>query len=113
MTATTDCPICLKSLARSSTDAYCSEACRSASFQRIYLKVPFAEKDKAKAAGARWDNISKRWYVSTTNSSAWKWMPEHLKQPAKPSKVVAPPKIKRSKVRRKKHAQAAARKTRN
>lgn len=30
---------------------------------RVDLKVPFAEKDAAKAAGARWDSNLKVWYV--------------------------------------------------
>jgi hypothetical protein len=30
--------------------------------QRVYLDVPFGEKDKAKALGARWDPAAKRWY---------------------------------------------------
>lgn len=30
---------------------------------RVDLKVPFAEKDAAKAAGARWDPNLKVWYV--------------------------------------------------
>jgi hypothetical protein len=29
---------------------------------RVYLDVPFADKDQAKAAGARWDPSAKRWY---------------------------------------------------
>lgn len=28
-----------------------------------FLEVPFKEKDQAKALGARWDNISRKWYV--------------------------------------------------
>ncbi|WP_010218647.1 DUF5710 domain-containing protein [Sphingomonas sp. PAMC 26621] len=30
---------------------------------RQYLSVPYAERDEAKAAGARWDKDKKRWYV--------------------------------------------------
>ncbi|KAF0811790.1 DNA primase TraC [Andreprevotia sp. IGB-42] len=30
---------------------------------QLYLNVPFAEKDKAKALGARFDGGVKRWYV--------------------------------------------------
>lgn len=30
---------------------------------KTYLQVPFAEKDEAKALGARWDPTKKRWYV--------------------------------------------------
>ncbi len=31
--------------------------------ERIWLDVPYAEKDDAKAAGARWDPAAKRWYA--------------------------------------------------
>lgn len=31
--------------------------------ERIWLDVPYAEKDTAKAAGARWDPDAKRWYA--------------------------------------------------
>lgn len=31
--------------------------------ERIYLTVPFAQKDRAKALGARWDAASRKWYV--------------------------------------------------
>lgn len=30
---------------------------------KVYLNVPFAQKDAAKALGARWDAIVKKWYV--------------------------------------------------
>ena len=30
---------------------------------RLYLSVPYAQKDEAKALGARWDPSRKRWYV--------------------------------------------------
>ena len=29
----------------------------------LFLVVPFAEKDEAKALGARWDAASRKWYV--------------------------------------------------
>lgn len=32
--------------------------------ERVYLKVPFAQKEEAKRLGARWDQESKRWFVS-------------------------------------------------
>ncbi|MDJ0340417.1 DUF5710 domain-containing protein [Streptomyces sp. H10-C2] len=31
--------------------------------ERIWLDVPYAEKDQAKQAGARWDPAAKRWYA--------------------------------------------------
>lgn len=34
----------------------------------IYLDVPFKEKDLAKSLGARWDNLSRKWYVPSTLS---------------------------------------------
>ena len=45
---------------------------------RVDLKVPFAEKDAAKAAGARWDPNRKVWYVMDPpdlNRFA-RWVPE-------------------------------------
>ncbi|MDO9046877.1 MAG: DUF5710 domain-containing protein [Methylobacter sp.] len=30
---------------------------------KIYLNVPFAQKDEAKTLGARWDAIKKKWFV--------------------------------------------------
>lgn len=30
---------------------------------KIYLNVPYAEKDAAKALGARWDAAIKKWYI--------------------------------------------------
>ena len=30
---------------------------------KTYLNVPFAQKDAAKALGARWDAVNKKWYV--------------------------------------------------
>lgn len=31
---------------------------------RVYIEVPFVEKDEAKAAGAKWDSQMKSWYVA-------------------------------------------------
>ena len=30
---------------------------------KTYLNVPFAQKDEAKALGARWDAVQKKWFV--------------------------------------------------
>lgn len=41
-----------------------SAPARAKSAQAVaVLKVPFAEKDEAKALGARWDAAIKKWYV--------------------------------------------------
>jgi putative DNA primase/helicase len=36
--------------------------------ERIYLAVPYGERNEAKAIGARWDPVKKAWYV-------W-WIPQ-------------------------------------
>jgi hypothetical protein len=46
---------------------------------RVYLDVPYAEKDDAKAAGARWDPNARRWYdpqPPTTALQRWSALPE-------------------------------------
>src|SRR5690606_5184753 len=35
---------------------------------RLYLNVPYKEKDEAKVLGARWDPERKEWYTSNTNN---------------------------------------------
>ena len=45
--------------------------------ERIYLTVPFPEKDSAKQLGARWDAVSKRWYIhdALDQSLFARWLP--------------------------------------
>lgn len=38
--------------------------------ERIWLDVPYAEKDRAKKAGARWDPVAKRWYAPRPSMTA-------------------------------------------
>lgn len=58
---------------------------------RTYLNVPYSQKDAARRLGARWDGISKRWYVeNVVNIAAFtRWMPEHLLRPASSKKAPA------------------------
>lgn len=44
---------------QSSPNHHCYKMANS----KTYLNVPFAEKDAAKALGAKWDAINKKWYV--------------------------------------------------
>ncbi|GAB6070283.1 exodeoxyribonuclease VII large subunit [Thiomicrorhabdus hydrogeniphila] len=48
----------------------------------IFLDVPFREKDQVKALGARWDAVSKRWYIpealKSEEASFQKWLPQTL-----------------------------------
>lgn len=37
---------------------------------KTYLNVPYAQKDAAKAQGARWDAAAKKWYVPTGKDMA-------------------------------------------
>ncbi|WP_227323759.1 zincin-like metallopeptidase domain-containing protein [Acidisoma silvae] len=50
-----------------------------ASSERTYLVVPYAEKDQAKAAGARWDREAKAWFVpvGTDLAPLSGWLPPH------------------------------------
>lgn len=36
---------------------------------RLWLEVPFSEKEAAKAAGARWDASRRSWYAPRPNMS--------------------------------------------
>lgn len=52
---------------------------RAAAGERLYLEVPYADKDEAKERlGARWDPSRKKWYVDATKVSreqAARWLP--------------------------------------
>ena len=37
---------------------------------KIYLNVPYAQKDAVKALGARWDAVNKKWYISSDLESS-------------------------------------------
>jgi hypothetical protein len=45
---------------------------------KIYLQVPYAQKDAAKALGARWDATHKKWYIPADKDVTpfAKWQPE-------------------------------------
>lgn len=48
--------------------------------QRLYLDVPFDEKDQARALGAKWDKRARRWYIFTNQerSAFARWLSEAL-----------------------------------
>jgi hypothetical protein len=50
----------------------------------IYLNVPFAQKDAAKALGARWDAANKKWYIPSGKNVALfaQWQPDATRQTA-------------------------------
>lgn len=41
-----------------------------AEFNRLLLNVPFDQKDKAKALGAKWDPANKRWWLKAEDNAA-------------------------------------------
>lgn len=45
--------------------------------KRLYLNVPFREKDQAKDLGARWDGWQRAWYIfpSTKKEPFARWLP--------------------------------------
>ncbi len=47
---------------------------------KTYLRVPYAEKDAAKALGAKWDATKKRWYAPLNVEIEFfsKWMGEEV-----------------------------------
>lgn len=52
----------------------------------FYINVPYAQKEAAKAIGARWDAIKKSWYVpkEIPLHHFVQWLPQHLKRPHNP-----------------------------
>jgi hypothetical protein len=56
---------------------------------KIYLNVPFAQKDEAKALGARWDAIKKKWFVPADKDIALfaRWQTEAGAVESLPSKT--------------------------
>ena len=48
------------------------------SSSKIYLNVPYAQKDAAKALGAKWDAANKKWYVTDNLDTSLfaKWQPQ-------------------------------------
>lgn len=49
---------------------------------RLYIDVPIAEKDDAKALGARWDAVQRCWYVKTDEyqGGVARWSPKTLRR---------------------------------
>jgi len=59
----------------------------------ILLEVPFAEKDQAKALGARWNPAEKKWYIPDELEAnqdlfaKWIYQPTHSKQSTQPEEA--------------------------
>jgi len=62
---------------------------------KTYLNVPFAQKDEAKALGARWDAVEKKWFVPADKDIMLfaRWQAEaRPKSTATPAKTSSSPK---------------------
>ena len=61
------------------------EAAQEPAPQKIYLAVPYREKDRAKAAGAKWDSQAKLWYApeGADMTKLGAWLPRQEPTPAK------------------------------
>ena len=59
---------------------------------KTYLTVPYHQKDAAKRLGAKWDCERRMWYVTDVDdiSAYLQWMPDHLKKPVAPGRVIQP-----------------------
>lgn len=65
---------------------------------RINLATPFAEKDAAKALGARWDSAQKTWYITDVADLGpfLRWLPDAAQPAPKASRATsaAPPRAR-------------------
>ena len=41
---------------------------------RVYLNVPYSDKDEAKSLGAKWDRDVQKWYATGDISAFYKWV---------------------------------------
>ena len=62
---------------------------------KTYLNVPFAQKDAAKALGARWDAANKKWYVPADKDITLfaQWQPQSG-TPESPSTTTSKPRAR-------------------
>ncbi|CAI2398754.1 DNA primase TraC [Serratia proteamaculans] len=58
---------------------------------RIYLNVPYSEKDEAKSKGARWDATEKKWFITDTQDKIEfsNWLESEIDSP--PGRKFSPP----------------------
>lgn len=74
--------------------------------ERVYLRVPFDEKEAAKAAGARWDAERKRWYGLRDDAAAIAKLHAWIPDPTGNTKNAAGPKDPKKAARKAAAAQA-------
>ncbi len=67
---------------RSLSQAPASEQAVPQQHGRQLLSVSFAEREAAKAAGARWDKDAKSWYVDGASPAVARWVPDAQQQRA-------------------------------
>ncbi len=62
----------------------------NAAQERVYLAVPYGERQVAKAAGAQWDKVAKSWYAgpNADMGKLQRWLPDNV--PTQQSPAVTP-----------------------
>lgn len=57
--------------------------------ERVYLAVPYGEREAAKLAGAQWDKTAKSWYIGDNPDSELikRWLPENVTAQQGPAKT--------------------------
>lgn len=56
---------------------------------RIYLNIPYKDKDKAKKSGARWDKKEKSWYITYKDERDFEKI-NHFRSQIKDKEIVPP-----------------------
>lgn len=79
-----DCPECKRAGLR---PTWVAEAPSATATDRVYFRIPYADKEQAKALGARWDADRKLWYGLNTNPKlseiGRRWRPVDAPKPKK------------------------------
>ena len=74
-------------------DEQAEERRQNTTTQKIYIDVPFSEKEEAKSLGARWDRQKKSWYIPSglNEQNFSKWLAESSSQKLSPSYEIIDP----------------------
>lgn len=80
-----------QSLAESAAIAPVENNTPKTASERVYLAVPYSEREEAKKLGAKWDTKAKSWYAeggSENQEKLKKWLPENITNEQSPAKTV-------------------------
>ena len=80
-----------QSLAESAAIAHVENSAPKSVSERVYLAVPYSEREEAKKLGAKWDTKARSWYAegsSQNHEKLKKWLPENVTNEQSPAKTV-------------------------